>query len=99
MFEKNLAINSTFERHRRKVCKRVFETNWVIPLGANVNQFESTIADSLSSSIPYHKAALTSGTATLHLALRIIDVVAGDVVMMQNFTFCGTTNPVTHQGA
>jgi dTDP-4-amino-4,6-dideoxygalactose transaminase len=82
-----------------KYVKEAFDTNWVAPLGANVNQFESTIAQALSSSIPYHIVALASGTAALHLALRMLDVVAGDVVMVQSFTFCGTTNPVTYQGA
>ncbi len=79
--------------------KEAFDTNWVAPLGPNVNQFESTIAESLSSSIQFYTAALISGTAALHLALRMLNVEAGDVVMIQSFTFCGTTNPVTYQGA
>ncbi|MBM3454919.1 MAG: aminotransferase class I/II-fold pyridoxal phosphate-dependent enzyme [Bacteroidetes bacterium] len=82
-----------------KYVKEAFDTNWVAPLGPNVNQFESTIAESLFSSIPFYTAALTSGTAALHLALRMLHVEAGDVVMVQSFTFCGTTNPVTYQGA
>lgn len=82
-----------------KYIKDAFDTNWVAPLGPNVNQFESAISELLSSSIRYHTAALTSGTAALHLALRMLDVVAGDVVMVQSFTFCGTTSPVTYQGA
>lgn len=82
-----------------KYVKEAFDTNWVAPLGPNVNQFESTIAESLSSSIPFYTAALISGTAALHLALRMLHVEAGDVVMVQSFTFCGTTNPVTYQGA
>ncbi|MBM3454378.1 MAG: pyridoxal phosphate-dependent aminotransferase [Bacteroidetes bacterium] len=82
-----------------KYVKDAFDTNWVAPLGPNVNQFETAISESLSTSIPYYTAALTSGTAALHLALRMLDVVIGDVVMVQSFTFCGTTNPVTYQGA
>lgn len=82
-----------------KYVKEAFDTNWVAPLGPNVNEFEAAISESLSTSIPYHTAALTSGTAALHLALRMLDVVAGDVVMVQSFTFCGTTNPVSYQGA
>ncbi len=82
-----------------KYVKEAFETNWVAPLGPNVNQFEEAISESLSTSIEYHTAVLTSGTAALHLALRMLDVVEGDVVMVQSFTFCGTTNPVTYQGA
>jgi dTDP-4-amino-4,6-dideoxygalactose transaminase len=82
-----------------KYVKEAFDTNWVAPLGLNVNQFETAISESLSSSRPYHTAVLTSGTAALHLALRMLDVEAGDIVMVQSFTFCGTTNPVSYQGA
>jgi len=82
-----------------KYVKEAFDTNWVAPLGPNVNQFETAISESISSSITYHTAALTSGTAALHLALRMLNIEAGDVVMVQSFTFCGTTNPVTYQGA
>jgi dTDP-4-amino-4,6-dideoxygalactose transaminase len=82
-----------------KYVKEAFDTNWVAPLGPNVDQFEAAISESLSSSILYHTAALTSGTAALHLALRMLDLAAGDVVMVQSFTFCGTTNPVSYQGA
>ncbi len=79
--------------------KEAFDTNWVAPMGPNVNQFEAAISALLSSSIPYHTAALTSGTAALHLALIMLDLCSGDVVMVQSFTFCGTTNPVSYQGA
>jgi dTDP-4-amino-4,6-dideoxygalactose transaminase len=82
-----------------KYVKEAFDTNWVAPLGPNVNLFEKAISDALSSSIDYHTAALTSGTAALHLALRMLEIQVGDVVMVQSFTFCGTTNPVTYQGA
>lgn len=82
-----------------KYVKEAFDTNWVAPLGPNVNQFEAAISESLSSSVSYHTAVLTSGTAALHLALRMLKVEAGDVVIVQSFTFCGTTNPVTYQGA
>ncbi len=82
-----------------KYVKEAFDTNWVAPLGPNVNLFEKAISDALSSSKEFHAAALTSGTAALHLALRMLEIQAGDVVMVQSFTFCGTTNPVTYQGA
>jgi dTDP-4-amino-4,6-dideoxygalactose transaminase len=82
-----------------KYIKEAFDTNWIAPLGPNVNQFEVAISESLSASIPYYTAALTSGTAALHLALRILNVTAGNVIMVQSFTFCGTTNPVSYQGA
>ncbi len=82
-----------------KYVKEAFNTNWVAPLGPNVNQFEAAISESLSSFIQHHTAALTSGTAALHLALRMLNVAIGDIVMVQSFTFCGTTNPVSYQGA
>ncbi len=76
-----------------------FETNWVAPLGPNVNGFEHDIANYIGSNSQFHTAALNSGTAALHLALRILNVGKDDVVMVQSFTFCGTTNPVSYQGA
>jgi dTDP-4-amino-4,6-dideoxygalactose transaminase len=82
-----------------KYVNEAFDTNWVAPLGPNVNQFEEAISQVLSYSTAYHTAVLTSGTAALHLALRILNVEAGDVVMVQSFTFCGSTNPVSYQGA
>jgi len=82
-----------------KYVKEAFDTNWVAPLGPNVNQFETVISHSISSTQEYHTAALTSGTAALHLALKILNIESGDVVMVQSFTFCGTTNPVSYQGA
>lgn len=77
-----------------------FDTNWIAPLGPNVNGFERDISIYLSNhEEEIHVAALTSGTAALHLALKILNVGTGDVVMVQSFTFCGTTNPVSYLGA
>jgi len=83
----------------QKYVKEAFDTNWVAPLGPNVNGFETDISNYLSNQDEIHTAALTSGTAALHLALKILNVCAGDVVMVQSFTFCGTTNPVSYLGA
>ena len=82
-----------------KYVNEAFDTNWVAPLGPNLNLFEKSISEALCSSIEFHTAALTSGTAALHLALRMLNIQNGDVVMVQSFTFCGTTNPITYQGA
>ncbi len=82
-----------------KYVKEAFATNWVAPLGPNVNGFEADISNYLSKKEEFYTAALTSGTAALHLALKMLGVSLGDVVMVQSFTFCGTTNPVTYQGA
>ena len=79
--------------------KEAFDTNWVAPLGPNVVGFETDITTYLSTQEEIHAAALTSGTAALHLALNMLEIGAGDVVMVQSFTFCGTTNPVSYLGA
>ncbi|TAF93378.1 MAG: aminotransferase class I/II-fold pyridoxal phosphate-dependent enzyme [Bacteroidetes bacterium] len=74
-----------------------FETNWVAPLGPNVDGFEKDIASFLGNKI--HVAALTSGTAAIHLALVQAGVTQGDVVLCQSFTFSASANPIVYQGA
>lgn len=81
----------------RDYVTEAFDTNWVAPLGPNVDGFEQEISQFLGDNS--HTAALVSGTAAIHLALRILNIQQGDVVMVQSFTFCGTTNPVSYQGA
>ncbi|MDP3392424.1 aminotransferase class I/II-fold pyridoxal phosphate-dependent enzyme [Sediminibacterium sp.] len=83
----------------KKYVNEAFDTNWVAPLGPNVNGFESDITSYLTGKLEMHAAVLTSGTAALHLALRLLDVGPKDIVIVQSFTFCGTTNPVSYQGA
>lgn len=83
----------------QKYVNDAFETNWVAPLGPNVNGFEKDISDYIGKQNQFHTAALTSGTAALHLALIMLNVGKGDIVMVQSFTFCGTTNPISYQGA
>jgi dTDP-4-amino-4,6-dideoxygalactose transaminase len=82
-----------------KYVKEAFDTNWVAPLGPNVNGFEQDISDYIGKENHFQTAVLTSGTAAIHLALRMLNVGKDDVVMVQSFTFCGTTNPVSYQGA
>lgn len=82
-----------------KYVQEAFKTNWVAPLGPNVDGFEEDISHYLSKEGDISTAALISGTAALHLALRILNVGIGDVIMVQSFTFCGTTNPVSYLGA
>ena len=83
----------------REYVTKAFETNWVAPLGPNVDGFEQDVSNYIGINNQLHTAALTSGTAALHLALRILNVRKDDIVMVQSFTFCGTTNPVSYQGA
>jgi dTDP-4-amino-4,6-dideoxygalactose transaminase len=83
----------------QKYVTEAFDTNWVAPLGPNVNGFEADISKYLTNQDEVYVAALTSGTAALHLALKMLGIGAGDVVMVQSFTFCGTTNPISYLGA
>jgi dTDP-4-amino-4,6-dideoxygalactose transaminase len=82
-----------------KYVNEAFETNWIAPLGPNVNGFEQDISNYFGNPTQIQTAVLTSGTAALHLALRLLNVGKDDIVLVQSFTFCGTTNPVTYQGA
>jgi dTDP-4-amino-4,6-dideoxygalactose transaminase len=82
-----------------KYVKEAFDSNWIAPLGRNVDTFEQNISNYIGSQNQFHTAALNSGTAAIHLALRILNVGKDDVVMVQSLTFCGTTNPVSYQGA
>jgi len=79
--------------------KEAFATNWIAPLGPNVDGFEQDISSYIGSNNQFHTAALTSGTAAIHIALRMLNLGKDDLVMVQSFTFCGTTNPVSYQGA
>lgn len=79
-----------------KYVNEAFETNWVAPLGPNVNAFEKELAQYLGIK---HCAALVSGTAAIHLALILLDVKQGDEVICQSFTFSATANPIVYQGA
>jgi dTDP-4-amino-4,6-dideoxygalactose transaminase len=85
--------------NEQNFVNEAFATNWVAPLGPNVNGFEQDISSYIRINNQFHTAALTSGTAAIHLALRMLNVSKDDVVMVQSFTFCGTTNPVSYQGA
>ncbi len=76
--------------------QEAYDTNWVAPLGRNVNEFEKSIATYLNVN---QASALSSGTASIHLALILLDVQAGDEVIVQSFTFSATVNPILYLGA
>ena len=84
---------------------RTFDTNWVVPLGPNVNSFEKDLEDfvnqNLNDNLNLNKrvVALSSGTAAVHLALINCGVKAGDEVCVQSFTFCASSHPITYLGA
>ena len=91
----------------QKYVKEAFDTNWVVPLGPNVNGFEKDLEDFMtpSQALPEGEGArkrvvaLSSGTAAVHLGLLAAGVKAGDDVIVQSFTFCASTHPVTYLGA
>lgn len=74
-----------------------FETNWIAPLGPNVNGFENDIQKYLSQD--KYVAALVSGTAALHLGLKLLGVSRGDEVICQSLTFAASANPIVYLGA
>jgi dTDP-4-amino-4,6-dideoxygalactose transaminase len=80
----------------RDYVKEAFDTNWVAPLGPNVNGFESDLQT--YNNIAYC-AALSSGTGAIHLALILAGVVKGDEVLCSTFTFSASANPIVYQGA
>lgn len=77
--------------------KEAFDTNWIAPLGPHVNGFEQDIATRLGEGV--HVAALSAGTAALHLALVQLGVQHGDEVICQSMTFSASANPIKYQGA
>src|SRR4051812_42474604 len=81
----------------QKFVNEAFDTNWVAPLGPNVTGFENDLADFIGKDS--YVAALSSGTAAIHLGLILLDVKAGDEVICQSFTFSASANPILYQGA
>ncbi|CAG5008973.1 Putative pyridoxal phosphate-dependent aminotransferase EpsN [Dyadobacter sp. CECT 9275] len=79
-----------------RYVQEAFETNWIAPLGPNVDNFEKELGEYIGSP---HVAALSSGTAALHLALILSGVKTGDIVLCQSFTFSASANPIVYQGA
>jgi dTDP-4-amino-4,6-dideoxygalactose transaminase len=83
--------------NEKKYIDSAFRENWVAPLGPNVNGFEADLKTYLGQE--KHIAALSSGTAALHLALLQLGVLPGDEVLCQSFTFSASANPIKYQGA
>ncbi|MFT7251135.1 MAG: dTDP-4-amino-4,6-dideoxygalactose transaminase [Flavobacterium sp.] len=83
--------------NEQKYVQEAFEANWVAPLGPNVDGLEIDIDNYLNQS--RHVAALSSGTAALHLGLILLGVVAGDEVICQSMTFSASVNPILYLGA
>ncbi|MDA9461305.1 4-keto-6-deoxy-N-Acetyl-D-hexosaminyl-(Lipid carrier) aminotransferase [Enterococcus mundtii 3F] len=84
------------EGYEQAYVKEAFDTNWIAPLGANVDGFESELAEFVQVK---YAAALSSGTAAIHLALKAAGVEKGDIVLCQSLTFSATANPIIYQDA
>ena len=81
----------------QRFIQEAFDTNWVVPLGPNVNGFEADLEAFVGQD--KRVVALSAGTAALHLALIACGVEAGDEVLVQSFTFCASSNPIVYLGA
>lgn len=84
------------EGFEKEYITEAFETNWIAPLGENVSGFEHEFAEKIGMR---NAAALNSGTAAIHLALKAVGVKKGDIVFCQSLTFSATANPIIYEGA
>jgi len=84
------------EGYEQDYVKEAFDTNWIAPLGTNVDSFEAELAQKVDIKAA---AALSSGTAAIHLALKAVGVERGDIVFCPTLTFSATANPIIYQGA
>ncbi len=84
----------TMHGEEQRYIKEAFDTNWVAPLGTNVDEFEKELASYVGVG---HAAALSAGTAALHLAMKLAGVADGDVVFCSDLTFAATVNPVSYE--
>ncbi len=82
--------------NEQKWIDEAFKTNWIVPLGPNVDEFEHRLEKYLGTG---NVVALSSGTAAIHLGLVMLDVKKGDEVICQSFTFSASANPIMYQGA
>ena len=97
-FEKRILLSSpTMHGEEMQFVKEAFDKNWVAPLGFNCDGFEEEMSAYLADD--NHCLALSSGTAALHLAIKLANVKRGDVVFCSDTTFAATVNPVSYEGA
>ena len=86
------------EGYERTFVKEAFDTNWIAPLGENVNKFEEELAEYVGINNK-NAAALSAGTAAIHMALKALGVGRGDIVFCSSLTFSASANPITYQNA
>lgn len=97
MGQKRIYLSSpTMHGEEQKYVQEAFDTNWVAPLGPNVDLFEKEMSDYLKIG---YGAALSAGTAAIHLALKLLEVKQGDVVFVSSLTFSASVNPIAYEKA
>lgn len=97
MDKKRIYLSSpTMHGEEQEFIKEAFDTNWVAPLGPNVNAFEKEMSEYTGAA---HASALSAGTAAIHLALRILEIGEGDIVFAPSLTFSATCNPIVYEKA
>ena len=79
----------------REFVKEAFDTNWIAPLGPNVNEFEKELSEYVGVK---SAAALSSGTSAIHLAVKLLGITKGDYVLCSALTFCASCNPIVYEG-
>ncbi len=97
--EKRIYLSSPHmsnEGYEQKYVKEAFDTNWIAPLGENVNKFEEELANYVGIK---NAAALSAGTAAIHMAFKALDIKKGDIVFCSDLTFSATANPIIYQNA
>ena len=97
MDRKRIYLSSpTMHGEEQKYVQEAFDTNWVAPLGPNVNAFEKEMAEYTGCG---YAAALSAGTAAIHLSLKLLGIGQGDVVFVSDLTFSATCNPIVYENA
>lgn len=97
MDKKRIYLSSpTMHGDEQRFVQEAFDTNWVAPLGPNVNALEKEIAEYTGCG---HAAALSAGTAAIHLALKLLEIGQGDVVFVSDLTFSASCNPIRYENA
>ena len=95
--QKRIFLSSpTMNGTEQSYIQEAFDTNWIAPLGKNVNEFENELAGYVRSG---YGAALSSGTAAIHLGLKALGVKQGDIVFCSDLTFSATCNPICYEKA
>ncbi len=97
--EKRIFLSTpTMHGEEMEYIKEAFEKNWIAPLGFNCDGFENEVVEFLGADTPLHALSLCSGTAALHLAVKLAGIKKGDAVLCSDMTFAATVNPVSYEG-